>query len=678
MPTRAMGRTLLPKRIALPVFASDALSSVAYAPDEVILTLGLVGVAASGVSLLVGLAVVVVLVVVVAAYRQTVYAYPSGGGDYEVAKHNLGSKAGLGVASALLMDYILTVAVSVSSGAHYLTTAVPSLSGYEALISLVVIVILAILNLRGMRESGRAFAIPTYIYMAAIALLGIVGLIQEATGHLGRAPTAAYDLAPAAGYSAGLVGLGGFFLVLRAFSSGCAALTGVEAISNGVPAFTKPKSKNAATTLALLGTISASMLIIILHLARRTGVKVVETGSHQLLKDGKPVSGVTTDPVIGQLAATVFAHAKPLFLLVTVVTGLILVLAANTAFNGFPQLASVLSRDKFLPAQLYNRGDRLSYSNGIVVLALAASVLIVAFDAEVTRLIQMYIVGVFISFTTSQLGMIRHWNRELRTCVDAKRRRRVRRSRLINSIGLVFTSVVLVIVTITKFTHGAWLTLLLMGIIFVLMLGINRHYSGVRKQMTIHDWDAAHVLPSRVHALVLLSKLDRPAMRAISYARLTNPSDLSLVTVEIEPGDAEKLHKQWQESGTDVALTVLDSPYRDITGPVVNHVKSLHKRSPRDVTVVYIPYFLLRHSFEHILHNHSAAKLRRELQRVPGVVVVLVPYRLHERKVVEAQSPEQSIPLWEDGPMPAMRQTTSLHTREPERRPGIQPVDETP
>lgn len=650
MATSNMGNTLLPKRIALPVFASDALSSVAYAPDEIILTLGLAAIASSVMSLWVGLAVVVVLVVIVAAYRQTVHAYPSGGGDYEVAKSNLGNKAALGVASALLMDYILTVAVSVSSGAHYLTTAVPRLQGYEVPIAVGVVIVLATLNLRGMRESGRAFAIPTYVYMAAIGMMGVAGLVQEFTGHLGQAETAAYELAPAAGYDAGIAGIAGFFLVLRAFSSGCAALTGVEAISNGVPAFERPKSKNAATTLALLGTISASMLLVILHLAQKTGVKIVETGSGQLLRDGEPVR-VSTDPVIGQLAATIFANALPLFYLVTVVTGLILVLAANTAFNGFPQLASVLSRDRFLPVQLYKRGDRLSYSNGIIVLAVAACILIAAFDAEVTRLIQMYIVGVFISFTTSQLGMIRHWNTELRTCVEPSRRRRIRRSRAINIIGLGFTAVILVIVTITKFTHGAWLTLLLMAVIFVLMLGISRHYARVARDMGVPDWGEAHVLPSRVHALVLVSKLDQPAMRAISYARATNPSTLSLVTVEIEEGDAAVLRRQWEESGTDVSLTVLDSPFRDMTGPVLAHVRSLHRRSPRDMTVVYIPYFLLRHSWEHILHNHSAAQLRRELARVPGVVVVLVPYRLHKAEP-RPIGPEPRHALWEGGAMP--------------------------
>lgn len=627
-----MGDTLLSKKIALPVFASDALSSVAYAPDEVLLTLGMAGIAASLTSIWVGIAVVFILVIVVLSYRQTVHAYPSGGGDYEVAKENLGPFAALGVASSLLIDYILTVAVSISSGAHYLTTAAPSLAGYETPIAVGVVTVLAMLNLRGMRESGTAFAIPTYIYMLAIGALGVCGLYQELTGTLGQAPTAEFELLPASGYDQGLAGIAGFFLILRAFSSGCAALTGVEAISNGVPAFKEPKSKNAATTLALLGTISAVMMMTILHLSQVTGVKVpAEEG--QLLLHGQPYKGHGgVDPVIGQLAATIFAQVKPMFYLVTVVTGLILVLAANTAFNGFPQLASVLSRDSFLPRQLYKRGDRLSYSNGIIVLAVAAVILIISFNADTSRLIQMYIIGVFISFTVSQMGMIKHWNRQLRLCVEKNQRSKLYRSRIVNMIGLVFTATVLIIVTITKFTHGAWLALLLMAIVFLAMHGIRRHYRNTSQDLSVSDWNQARALPSRVHALVLVSNLSQPTMRAISYAKATNPSSLSLVNVEIEAEDTKALKKQWQEAGLNVPLTVLASPFRDITGPVIQHVRSLRKRSPRDMVTVYLPYFLVKHFWQEALHNHSASRLRRQLEYLPGVIVVMVPWNLDEAR----------------------------------------------
>ena len=431
MRSDAMGHQLLPKRIALPIFASDALSSLA---------------------------------VVVASYRQTVHAYPSGGGDYEVVTKNLGRSWGLLVASALLVDYILTVAVSISSGASYITTAVPVLEGYEVPIAVGLVVILATLNLRGTREAGSAFAVPTYVYMFSIGLMVVVGFAKLATGHLGSAPTAAYDLVAAPGHADGLAGLAGAFLLMRAFSSGCAALTGVEAISNGVPMFRRPKSRNAATTLAMLGGIAAAMMVSILFLARATGVKIVEDPASQLTLDGAPVPDKTPiDPAISQIASAVFGHGSILFILITVVTGFILVLAGNTAFNGFPTLASVLSRDSFLPHQMVRRGDRLSYSNGIVVLTVAAIALIVGFQAQTTRLIQLYVVGVFISFTLSQLGMIKHWNRQLRTRQSGQERMAVLRSRAVNIVGFMMTGAVLVIVLATKLTHGAWITLLMTG-----------------------------------------------------------------------------------------------------------------------------------------------------------------------------------------------------------------------
>ncbi len=626
-----MGGQLLPKRIALPVFASDALSSVAYAPDEVLLTLALAGGVAVAQSLWVGLAVVVVLVVVVLSYRQTVHAYPSGGGDYEVVSTNLGPTAGLFVASALLVDYILTVAVSISSGAHYLTTAVPSLAGREVPIAVTLIVVLSVLNLRGLRDAGGAFAVPAYLYMASIGLLAVVGMVQLATGHLGQAPTAQYELVATPGHVDGLVGLGGAFLLMRAFSSGCAALTGVEAISNGVPVFRRPKSRNAAATLAMLGAIVASMLMAILFLARETGVRIVDDPSTQLTLGGRPVGGdVHVAPVIGQLASTVFGEGSPLFLLVTVVTGLILVLAANTAFNGFPTLASVLSRDSFLPRQLYKRGDRLSYSNGIVVLSLAAIVLVIAFDASVTRLIQLYIVGVFVSFTFSQLGMVRHWNRLLRRPQTGPERFRVLRSRVVNIIGFLLTAVVLVIVLLTKFTHGAWITLIMMGVVFAVQKGIRHHYDTVRNQLRVEDYSAGRALPSRVHAIVLVSNLARPSMRAVATARASSPTSLELVSVVTDEQEEHKILQEWEESGLPVPLTLLSSPFRDVTQVVVAHIRHQRRRSPGEMVVVYVPQFLVSHWWENAMHNQTAVRLRQALLDIPGVVITTVPWKLGE------------------------------------------------
>ncbi|WP_024288088.1 APC family permease [Cellulomonas sp. KRMCY2] len=625
-----LGHTLLPKRIALPVFASDALSSVAYAPDEILLTLAIAGLGATVISPWVGLAVVVVLVVVVASYRQNVHAYPSGGGDYEVATVNLGPKAGLSVASALLVDYVLTVAVSISSGAQYASSAIPALRGHEAEFAIGLVLILALANLRGVKESGTAFAIPTYLFMFALGSLAVVGAIRALTGTLPMAETAALEVLPEAGFEQGLVGLAGAFLVLRAFASGSAALTGVEAISNGVPAFRKPKSKNAATTLLLLGTLSTTFIMSILLLARATHVHYVEFPASQLLRDGVPVGeDYVQNPVIVQLARTVFAGITPVIVLIAVVTGVILVLAANTAFNGFPVLGSILARDGYLPRQLHTRGDRLAYSNGIVALAGGAIVLIWAFDAQVTRLIQLYIVGVFVSFTLSQLGMVKHWNLLLRTEPDGRGRDRMKRARIVNAVGLGLTGTVLIVVLITKFTRGAWIAVLAMGVVFLVMRGIRAHYDAVRDELALGPEPAtARALPSRVHAIVLISRLHKPAMRAIAYARASRPSVLEAVTVSVDPEDVVELRKQWEALDMPVALKVLDSPFREITRPVVGYVKSIRRESPRDLVVVYVPEYVVGHWWEHLLHNQSALRLKSRLLFTPGVVVASVPWQL--------------------------------------------------
>ncbi|RAX19187.1 MULTISPECIES: APC family permease [unclassified Actinomyces] len=629
VPSRALGETLLPKRIALPVFASDALSSVGYAPDEILVTLAAAGLAATALSPWIALAVVGVLVVVVASYRQTVHAYPSGGGDYEVVSTNLGHRAGLLVASALLSDYVLTVAVSISSGTGYLVAAVPALAAYKVEIAVGIVTLLALINLRGSRESGGAFALPTYLYMGAVGVMAVVGFIQELTGTLGQAPSAGYEVVAQSGWDQGLTGLAGAFLILRAFSSGCAALTGVEAISNGVPSFRRPKSKNAATTLLLLGIIAAAMLMSVVHLAGAVGVHMVENPATELLDDGVPLgTGYHQDPVIGQIAATVFARFLPMFYLVTVVTGLILVLAANTAFNGFPVLASVLGRDEFLPRQLSQRGDRLAYSNGIIVLWAGAIAFIVGFQANTNRLIQLYIVGVFISFTLSQIGMVRHWNRELATATDPGARRRMRRSRIVNSIGVVGTGTVLVIVLLTKFTRGAWITLSVMAVLYLVMNAIRRHYRRVAEEIAISDLHDARLLPAHVHAIVLASRLHRPTLRALTYALSTQPTSIEAVTVDTGDGAAERLLGDWEDAELPVPLTVLDSPFRDITRPIISYVRSVRRESPRDLVVVFLPEYLVRHWWEQALHNQTALRLKTALLFTPGVVVASVPWQL--------------------------------------------------
>ncbi len=637
-----LGETLLPKRLALPIFASDALSSVAYAPDEILLMLGVAGgTFASFHSWQITLAVVFVMVVVVASYRQNVHAYPSGGGDYEVATENLGHKAGLTVASALLVDYVLTVAVSISSGVQNAAAALPQLRGQEVTVALALVFLLAAMNLRGVRESGRAFAVPVYAFMAAIIGMGLYGVFREITGTLGQAPSAGLELVPADGQA--LTGIAATFILLRAFSSGCAALTGVEAISNGVPAFRKPKSANAATTLLLMGTISVCMLGSIIMLSRWTGVQMGGEGYGQLLKDGVPVGdGYVQDTVIGQLAKTVFSDFPIGIYVVATVTGIILILAANTAFNGFPVLGSILAKDGYLPRQLHTRGDRLAFSNGILILAVAAAALIVAYHAEVTQLIQLYIVGVFVSFSMSQTGMIRHWNRLLRDpSVQGAERSRMQRSRVVNFIGAAMSMTVLLVVLITKFQAGAKYAILAMAVLFAMMLGINRHYRKVSEELSLAP-DSVAVLPSRVHAIVLVSKLHKPALRAVAYARATRPSTLEALTVEVDPADTHALRRDWIQHEVPIPLKIIASPYREITRPVIDYVKSLRAEHPRTVIIVYVLEYVVGHWYEQVLHNQSALRLRVRLHFIPGVMVASVPWQLRSSEGAEEE--------WYDAP----------------------------
>ncbi|MEV5628747.1 APC family permease [Micromonospora tulbaghiae] len=612
--------TLLPKRIALPVFASDALSSVAYAPDEILLTLSIAGASAFIFSPWVALAVVVVMLTVVASYRQNVHAYPSGGGDYEVATVNLGPKAGLAVASALLVDYVLTVAVSVSSGVANLGSVVPFVATHKVLIAVSAVVLLTAINLRGLRESGTAFAIPTYGFVIVIGGMLLTGLIRVfVLGDDLRAPSAGLEIQ--AEHS--VTGFALVFLLLRTFSSGCAALTGVEAISNGVPAFKSPKSKNAATTLLLLGGIAVAMLVGIIWLARLTGLQFVEDPRTQIISgpDGYVQKTVTT-----QLGETVFGGGSVLLYVVAGMTALILFLAANTAFNGFPVLGSILAQDRYLPRQLHTRGDRLAFSNGILFLAVFAVVLIVGFQAEVTKLIQLYIVGVFVSFTLSQAGMIRHWNRHLRRERDPEARRRMIRSRAINTFGMAMTGVVLIIVLATKFLLGAWIAIVAMAVMYVVMLGIRRHYDRIAEELEPTEQRA--VLPARNHAIVLVSKLHKPTLRAVAYARATRPDTLTAVTVNVDEQDTRDLQADWERRELPVPLTVIDSPYREITRPILNFVASVRRESPRDVVTVFIPEYVVGRWWENLLHNQSALRLKGRLLFEPGVMVTSVPWQL--------------------------------------------------
>ncbi|OBI46770.1 APC family permease [Mycobacterium colombiense] len=619
-----LSHTLLPKRIALPVFASDALSSVAYAPEEVFLMLSVAGVTAYALTPWIGLAVAAVMLVVVASYRQNVHAYPSGGGDYEVVTTNLGDTAGLVVASALMVDYVLTVAVSTASAMANIGSAIPIVAQHKVFFCVVSILLVMALNLRGVRESGLAFAIPTYAFIVGVLVMIGWGLFRIfVLGNPLRAESAGFQMHSAHGQ---IVGFALAFLVARSFSSGCAALTGVEAISNGVPAFQKPKSRNAATTLLMLGGIAVTLLMGIIVLAQQIGVQLVEDPATQL---GGAPKGYYQKTLVTQLAQTVFGSFHIGFLLIATVTALILVLAANTAFNGFPVLGSILAQHSYLPRQLHTRGDRLAFSNGILFLSGAALLAIIAFRGEVTALIQLYIVGVFISFTLSQIGMVRHWTRLLRTETDPRARRKMMRSRVVNTVGLLSTGTVLLVVLVTKFASGAWIALFAMSLLFGIMKMIHRHYNTVNRELA--EQAAAQddvVLPSRNHAVVLVSKLHLPTLRALAYARATRPDVLEAVTVSVDDAETRELVRKWEESDISVPLKVIASPYREVTRPVLEYVKRAREESPRTVVTVFIPEYVVGHWWEQVLHNQSALRLKGRLLFMPGVMVTSVPWQL--------------------------------------------------
>lgn len=628
--TDRLNEELLPRRLGLPVFASDALSSVAYAPDEIVVTLALAG----GVTALthswgVTVAVALVMMLIIASYRQTVYAYPGGGGDYEVASTNLGPRAGLGVGAALMVDYVLTVAVSVSAGVQNAASALGFLRGFEPVAAAVLIGVLALSNLRGVRESGRALAVPVYAFLAAMAALIGAGFYQWATGSLDRAASAAYDLVPADGYEA-LTAFGLGLLLLRAFSSGTVALTGVQGVANGVPALQKPRSRNAASILLMMSALSITILLSVILLTRATGIQIALDPQDQLRLHGVAVpEDLVQDTVLGQLSTTVFGADSLGLLLVSICTGVMLVVAANTAYNGFPVLTSRLARDRFLPTDLVSRGRRLAFSNGILLLSAASLALVVVYRATVTDLIHMYVVGVFVSFTLSQLGMVRHWNRHLRTELSLRNRRAMIRSRAINIAGATCAATVLLVVAITRFVHGAGLSLLGIGLLWMVMTMVYNYHRSVDKDLALppEGSDASQIVPSRVSALVYVPQLDRATMRALAYARASRPQELEAITTDVVPERTLELQQEWARRGLPVTLRTLESPYRESVRPVIDYVRRLHRDRPREVVVVYLAEYVAERWWVRLVRDRTEERLRRELLRTPGVMLVTVPWQ---------------------------------------------------
>jgi amino acid transporter len=607
--------TLLPKRLAMPVFCSDPLSSVAYATEQIVLVLGLGGLTLLYLTPWLAAAVVVLLVVVVASYRQTCGAYPNGGGAYAVSRENLGEDTSLVAASSLLIDYVLTVAVSVVAGVAAITSAIPSLAPHAVALSLGFTALLCLVNLRGVKESGRAFAIPTYGFVAAVYAMLLVGFGKALLGGGLTAESAHYGLRHVA-HTGGLLTV---FLVLRAFASGCTALTGVEAVSNGVPAFQPPKSRNAATTLLVMALLATTMFAGITALAMLAHVHMAESPAGLI---GAP-GGYAQKTALSQIGIAAFGQTVPFYLLQGF-TAAILVLAANTAFNGFPVLASLLGRHNYLPHQLSQRGDRLVFSNGIVLLGAVASVLIVAFDAQVARLIQLYILGVFLSFTLSQLGMVRHWQREIAVAPPGELRR-LRRKQAVNGAGALVTGLVFAIVLVTKFAQGAWIVVVAAPVLFWTMKGIHAHYGSIARSLVPTPSGVA--LPARIHAVVLVSNLLAPTLRALAFAQATAPETLRAVTVA-EGEDADVLARAWEERGIPVPLVVIDSPFRETVRPLRRYVRQLRRENPGDVISIIIPEYVVKRWWENLLHNQTALRIKSALRFEPAVTVTSVPWVL--------------------------------------------------
>ena len=608
-----LGETLLRKRLALPVYCSDPISSNAYATQEILLVLALGGVGLVTLTPWIALAVIGLLLLVTVSYLQTCFAYPTGGGAYVVSKENLGRIPSLIAAAALLVDYVMPVAVSIASAVENFTSAFTELRPWSVALCLGAIAVLTVMNLRGVRESGTVFALPTYGFVLSVYALLAAGIVRILSGQPLVAESAGFGL-----HAESTTGAALLILLLRAFASGCTSLTGVEAVSNGVPTFRPPKSRNAGITLLLMAVLSTGMMAGISLLASQSGIKLAENPEDLV---GAP-AGYVQRTVLAQLSAAVFGNDSAGFFIVQVFTALILAMAANTAFNGFPILTSILAQDRFLPKQLSRRGDRLVFSNGIVILAGIAGALIWAFDASTTRLIQLYIVGVFVSFTLSQSGMVVHW---LRIRRGRRAPRHTLASLVLNAVGALATALVLVIVLVSKFTHGAWLVVVAMPLLCWLMLGISRHYSHTSR--SLRPRAGGITLPSRIHAVVLVSQLNEPALKALAFARAIRPSTVTALHVDTSSVRTAKLLDDWVEREIPVPLTVLSSEYRELTSPVLAHLRQM-SIGPRDVVEVFIPEYVVGHWWEQVLHNNSALRLKSRLLFMPGVMVTSVPYQL--------------------------------------------------
>ncbi|HZD61016.1 MAG TPA: APC family permease [Anaerolineae bacterium] len=591
LPTERLYEEKLPKRYALAVFSSDALSSTAYATEEILLVLVLAGAAALSLSLPIALAIVLLLSIVVISYRQLILAYPSGGGAYVVAKENLGEMASLIAGASLLIDYSLTVAVSVTAGVAAITSAAPVLIPYKVELSLIAVVLLVIANLRGVRESGKIFAVPTYAFIFGLALTVAVGYFRYLTGHTfipsGRIGVSVEPIT--------------IILILRAFASGCAALTGVEAISNGVPSFRHPEAVNARTTLVLMALILGLLFLGLTGLSRLFGV--VPTA---------------TETVVSQIARGVFGTGV-FYYYIQAVTALILIIAANTSFAGFPNLASVMAADRYMPRQLKSRGDRLAFSNGIILLAAVAAILIVVFGANTHGLIPLYAIGVFTGFTLSQFGMVKYWYSD-RSNLGWRRRA------LINGVGGMATLIVTIVLAIAKFIDGAWIVIVAIPVIILILKRIYAHYLSVAGQLSLEQLKAAP--PIKHNVVILISTVHIGTVKAVQYAKSLNPTVIRAIHVDVDPSETAKVVKRWDQMGFGLPLEILESPYRGITGPIITRLREIDAEMEDDIVTVIIPEFVVSRWWQNFLHNQTALTLKARLLFWRNIVVIGIPYHL--------------------------------------------------
>ncbi len=594
IPTSLEKHERLGRVTGLAVFASDALSSSAYATEEIFLILILAGTWVLHTSVPISLGIAALLAIVVSSYRQTILAYPSAGGAYIVSRENLGTYPSLVAGAALLTDYVLTVSVSVAAGIAAVTSAVPPLYPYRIELCVLGVLVITIANLRGVRESGRVFALPTYAFVASYVLMIGWGLVLWLRGP---APAEVSAAAAAAGTQDLTL-----FLALRAFASGCVALTGIEAVSNGVPAFRAPEARNARQVLVMLGTVLISLFVGITFLANHFGLVPAEQ-----------------ETINSQLARRVFGDGSLLYYVVQTMTMLILVLAANTSFADFPRLSSFMARDRFMPRQFANRGDRLAFSNGIIILAVLSALLLVVFQGETHALIPLYAVGVFVSFTLSQAGMVRYWVRE--------RGPRWTLRATLNGAGAVATGIVTVIIATTKFAHGAWIVILLIPCLVALFLGIRRHYGDVARQLSIEGLEPHEPPPPTHLVLVLVGDMHRGVLAAIRYARAISGSARA-VYVEMDPDASRRLEERWGKWGSGVPLVVLRSPYRSVVGAFLDYLDHLQEHAPDALITIILPEFVPARWWQHLLHNQTALLIKGALLFRRGVIVTDVPYHL--------------------------------------------------